>query len=302
MHDLKPTEKIVQVLLELANHPFGKTQEALAEHYNLSTRQVRRYFAVLRSCGFIVEGNSKGLYKLERENHAYEELSDLLHFSEEDNLLLSNAIASITVNTEKRERLLKKLMSVYDFERLGYAYLTSKNLEQLNLLRHSCEQQHQIILRQYRSTNSMDRRDRVVEVFHVEPAEDKFYAYEPASQANRMFKFSRMEAAEITDQPWQYQHLHQMMTLDPFRIFYERQVDIDLRLDLAAFNYLQDYFPIAANTAKPEGQIHYRLQCPVNAAFIGVTNFVLANAGHVEVLAPDAFKAHLNDTIKNLTF
>lgn len=302
MHDLKPTERIVQVLLELANHRFGKTQLELAEKYNISERQVRRYFSVFRSIGFVVASDDKGRFRLEQENREYRELQELLHFSEEDNLLLSRAIDSITTNTRRREQLKRKLLAVYDFERLGYSYLTQKTLNHLQLLRQACSDEHQIILTQYRSTNSMERRDRLVEVFHLDPAEDKVFAFDVEAGANKMFKFSRMNAVLVTSTKWAYTTQHRMLPLDPFRIHDEEQVEIALRLNLAAYNYLQDYFPMAANQAKEDGDTHYQLHCLVNAKFLGITNFILANAGHVQVLSPEPLRQHLNETIKNLTF
>lgn len=294
-------ERTVLMLIDLLETPFGRSKEQLGEKYNLAIRSVEDYFKYYRRCGLILEADEHKRYRLKREQEHYRELKDLLHFTEEDQLDLYQAIDNLPISTKRQANLKRKLSSVYDFRRLGHAYLSREHLTKLDLLEKVYKEDRQIILRDYRSTNSSSRGDRLVEIIDLQPAEDTFQAFDVEEEKIKVFKISRIGALEPTQQSVVFKDRHHIIAVDPFRIYEDVTTFVHIIMDQAALNDLQERFPRAAQLIR-EKRDGFHLQCEVNYRFIGLTNFLLGCPGRVRIVEPAELRVKLREIFQAKNF
>lgn len=294
--------RILRIMRALIEHPNGYTKGELADRYQVSRDTIKRDIEAFRSAGFIVDCDNNHRYKFV-VNQPLKQLKDLLHFSEEDQLLLSRAIDYVGENSSRAVRLKKKLASLYDYRMLGHTYLRKPYLEKFNQLQEAINEKQQVLLLNYRSSNSNVVSDRLVEPFHLNPPEDILQAYDVNRQNIRYFRMSRIMRIRFSGEPWQYEHRHMVMPADPFRIVDRQQVSVHLRLQVGAYNDLIERFPLAAAFAQPAAEENvYDFQCKVNHRFLGLTNFILGTHHQIEVLEPDSLLEHLRSEVEKIQF
>lgn len=294
--------RLLRVMRALLEHPFGYTKRQLADRYGISTDTIERDFEALGSAGFIVRFDGKYRYGF-AEQKPFRQLKDLLHFSEEDQLLLMEVIDQIAPHSKKGASLKRKLASLYDYHRLGLAYLRRPYLSKIDALEAACKEKQQVILQDYHSTNSDQVSDRRVEPFHVNPPEDIVQVFDIDKQDLRYFRISRFTRVQATNTHWTYEHRHFVMPSDPFRIVDAQQTMVHVRLRVGPYNDLMERFPLAKAYVQPAAEPDmYDMQCLVNHRFIGLTNFLLGNFNGVEVVEPEALRDYLNARVQEMKF
>ncbi len=294
--------RLLRIMRALMEHPNGYTKKELAERYNVNPSTIKRDFESFADAGFLTRRDNRHRYKFV-VNRPYKELKDLLHFSEEDQLLLSKAIDHVGEHSKRAGRLKKKLASLYDYHLLGHAYLRKPYLERLDQLQKAINEKQQILLLNYRSSNSNIVSDRLVEPFHVNPPEDILQAYDVNRNDIRYFRVSRISRIRFSGEPWQNEPRHQVMRADPFRIVDNVQVMVHLRLKVGAYNDLIERFPLTASHIQPAVEENlYDFQCLVNHRFLGLSNFILGTHHQVEVLEPESLIEHLQEEVAQMKF
>ena len=103
MSDQAKFQKMLEVLL-LLDCQYGRTIAELSERFEISQRTVYRYLDTFKQVGFVIE-NTNGYFKIDKENATVQEISHLLHFSEEEAFILSKAIHSIEDTDEIKSKL-----------------------------------------------------------------------------------------------------------------------------------------------------------------------------------------------------
>ena len=213
------------------------------------------------------------------------------------------AIDQIAAHTRRGERLKKKLASLYDYHRLGHAYLRKPYLSKVDILLQAKNEKRNVILQDYKSSNSNVISDRMVEPFHPSPPDDVLHAYDLEKKALRHYRISRITRVKLLDEIWQHEGQHQVLLTDPFRIVDSRQEMIHLRLKVGAYNELIERFPLAKAYLTEAEEDIYDFQCMVNHRFIGLTNFILGYYHQlVEVLEPESLLVHLQEEVKKMKF
>ena len=99
----------------------------------------------------------------DKEESTAQDISQLLHFTEEESFILGKAIYAIEDGSEQKNKLVKKLYSLYDFDRVIYAISKKEDTENIYNLIQAIKQQKQVVLKEYRSGHGKDIRDRIVE-------------------------------------------------------------------------------------------------------------------------------------------
>lgn len=296
--------RLLRILFAIVNNPKGYTKRELADRYAKGvTETIKHDFEAFRNAGLRLKYDSNYRYYFEQENQ-YKQLKDLLHFSEEDQIILNQVIDQIDPHGKRGQRLKKKLASLYDFKRLGHAYLRKPYLTKVDLLLQAKEEEKQVILRDYRSSNSNRIADRFVEPFHISPPDDTIQAYDLEEKELRHFRISRVARVNITNDSWQYKGSHVIMRTDPFRIVNNDQVMVHLKLKVGAYNELVERFPLTKSyiTESEEEEV-YDFQCMVNRKFLGLTNFILGfHHQLVEVIHPELLLTHLRKTVAKMDF
>ncbi len=295
--------RVVRVLRALIEHPYGYTKQQLAEKNGVSRDTITGDLQAIESAGFIWRSDGKFRYAFV-EDKPLKQLQDLLHFSEEDQVLLHQAIDSLPATTERQQKLKAKLNALYDFRQLGHAYLRKPYLTKVDLLLQAQSERKQVVLEGYRSSNSNTISDRHVEPFHISPPDDTVQTFDVDKRTVNHFRISRIGRVKLLDEAWQYSGHHNIRHTDPFRIVGNNQIMVHLRLGLGAYNELIERFPVAKGHIEPaheEG--FYDFQCPVNDRFLGLSNFILGfyHQG-IEIVAPESLKEHLRREVSGMGF
>ncbi len=295
--------RIVLVLRAIIEHPYFYTRLALAEKYDVHPDTITGDFKAFANAHFVLDRDKRGRYAFVLDK-PHQQLKDLLHFSAEDQALLYQAIDNLPGQTERQQKLKAKLGSLYDYSRLGHAYLRKPYLAKVDALEQARREKKQVILEAYRSSNSNTISDRLVEPFHVSPADDMVQTFEVDKSKVNHFRLSRFVRVKILDTPWQHEGSHNIRPTDPFRIVGSEQVMVHLRMSVGAFNELVERFPMTRNCIQEaEAAGMYDFQGEVNARFLGLSNFILGfyHQG-IEVVAPDSLRDHLRAVVGKMDF
>lgn len=127
-------QKMLEVFLML-DYKYGRTISELSDRFDIYQRTVYRYYDTFKQVDFVIENNN-GYFRIDKENATAQDISQLLHFTEEEAFILSKTIHAITKKEE------------------------TKNI--YNLIQ-AIKQQKQVVLKEYKSGNSKNIRDRIVE-------------------------------------------------------------------------------------------------------------------------------------------
>jgi len=301
-HEYGYKTRILRILIALYEHN-GYSKRQLAERYNVSKDTISNDFESIRNAGFLLDLDKNYRYKLVLENR-HKQLKELLHFSLEDQELLHQAIDQIAPNTKRAKLLKKKLASLYDFKKLGHAYLRKPYLTKVDKLLQAQKEEKQVILKDYPSSNSNVVADRHVEGFYVNPPEDTLQTYDIDKKGLRHFRISRIKRVIITDIPWQNNGYHVDRRTDPFRIVDNKQEMVSLTLKVGARNELIERFPLTKSYIQ-EGDLTdtFDFQCMVNHRFLGLTNFILGyHHQGIEIVEPESLLEHLREIVGRMTF
>lgn len=293
--------RLLRILFALIDRPYGYTRRQLAELYNVNITTIKADFETFKNAGLLMDKDDNHRYAFQIRK-PFQKLKDLLHFSEEDQYLLNATIDQIAPHSKRGEQLKKKLGSLYDYNRLGHVYLRKPYLTKIDLLKQAKEDKKQVILKDYRSSNSNKVSDRLVEPFHPSPPDDILHAFDIEKQELRHFRISRFTRVKITNTLWEHEHLHVVRPTDPFRIVEPKQMMIHLRLKVGAYNELRERFPLTEAYIQPAAEEdEYDFQCMVNYRFFGLTNFILGHHHQlIEVVSPDSLIEHLQGEIKKM--
>lgn len=295
--------RVVHILRAIIERPYHFTKRALAERHGVSRDTIGGDFHCITTAGFTLERDEKDRYAFVLDK-PHRQLKDLLHFSEEEQTLLHQAIDNLPDFTERHQKLKSKLSALYDFRRLGHAYLRKPYLTKVDSLLQAREEKRQVLLVDYRSSNSNAIGTRLVEPFHISPAEDTLQALDVEKRTLRHFRLSRFSRVQLTDTPWEYEGHHNILPTDPFRIVSADQVNVHLRLGVGAYNELLERFPLTkAYVEESEVPGMFDFQCKVNRGFLGLSNFILGFFHQkIEVVEPEALKEHLREQVRGMNF
>lgn len=299
MDDHAKFERMLQMLLMLSSGIKYSTQE-LSIRFDTSERSVNRYISTFRKVGCIVEC-SQGKYSIPKITEPFKALNELLHFSEEEAFILSKAILSIDENSTMKSKLISKLYSLYDFNRVVDKVVKRSGSDSVYKLIKAIDEKKQVLLRQYRSSNGNIVRDRMVEPYDFATNYSYLWAFEPESQKCKLYRLSRIGAIEVLERDYQYETLHKKMVIDVFRISQPEQIMVKLRLSLRAYNLLLEEYPLSEKYLTPLDDNYWQFYAPV-CGFDGVGRFVTGLCDQVQIEEPESFKTYIREKIKRSKF
>ncbi len=295
--------RIAHLIYSIVERPSYYTKRLLAERHNVSVDTISGDIEAIRTAGFSLNSDGKHRYSFDIDK-PHQQLKDLLHFSEEDQLLLYQAIDNLPAATERQQKLKAKLGSLYDYGRLGHSYLRKPYLTKVDLLEQARQEKKQVVLENYRSSNSNTISDRLVEPIHVSPPDDMVHTFDVDKKVVNHFRISRIARVRLADTPWQYEGHHTSRLTDAFRIVSNDQTSVHLRLSIGACNELTERFPVTKGyIEETDVEGIYDFQCKVNSRFLGLSNFILGfyHQG-IEILQPDTLREHLRAVVNEMNF
>jgi len=299
MTEQKKLSRLLQMLVHL-NQPGGCSISGFAEQHGITERTVYRYFELFRDVGFVLDKN-RGRYKLKSHSKKSNDISKLLHFSEEESYLLQRAITGIDANNGLKQSLINKLYSLYNSRYVAESIINNTNSENIRQLVEAIDNKRQVWLRSYRSANSDKVSDRLVEPLEFTTNYVSVWCFDVEKQRNQVFKTSRIGAVEVLQQRWQHENLHQAGKTDIFRVSGEEKVHVEAELSLRAASLLREEYPLSEKHMIPMAENRYRLEVELYG-FAGITRFALGLADEISILEPQRLREHLNEKVKKISF
>lgn len=287
--DQQKMQRLLRLLMLLS----GKRRYSIKELmgiFEISDRTVYRYLETFETAGFVMDRNN-GTYRLRKDNANTHTLQNLMHFSEEEVLILYETLALIEGTSPVKEQLIRKLNVLYDYKALEQLQ-QSDDLTKIHTLSDAIRNKKQVRLKNYRSSNSDNITDRKVEPFDFLPDYRSVWCYEYEAKCCKQFKIARVQEIEIINRDWENEGVHQIPFTDAFRMSAAKPVaKVEVKLNLKAYNLLLEEFPLARDFIK-EVKKSYELKIQV-AGFQGIGRFVMGLPGEIEVIGPEGFKIFL---------
>lgn len=283
----------IERLLRLMRLMTGNTRYSisnLARRLDISERSVYRYIDTFRAAGFVIKQNGD-CYRLDKSSPYFKDISQLVHFTNEEAYLLKSAIESIDENNLIKQNLRRKLYAVYDYKVLAQVVVHGKNSKNVHALVEAMEQKCQVVLKDYSSAYSGQVADRLVEPFTFTTNYIQLWAYEPASGRNKLYKVSRIGSVSLQG-PWCFESQHKEGYMDVFRMSGFEQIPVHLRLGSQAAHILIEEYPLAEREMSRFSDTQWDFKTAV-CAFEGVGRFVMGLLDDIEVMGPQSFKDYL---------
>ena len=205
-------------LMKLLTSNVNYTVNDLAERLDTSYRSIYRYIETFKEAGFVVHKLEGGVYKLGKESPYFREISQLVHFTDEEAHIVNQLIEGLDDTNMLKQNLRKKLCSVYNCTSMASSVVHGAAASNVNAIIEAIEERKQVVLRNYASGHTGNLRDRVVEPFGFTTNYVQVWCFEPESGMNKLFKTSRIGSVEITDTEWQYIDQHKEGYIDIFRM------------------------------------------------------------------------------------
>ena len=271
--------------------------DALAERLDTSRRTIYRYIETFREAGFVIK-KSGNYIRLDKESPHFKDISQLVHFTEEEAVILKRAIESIDDTNLLKQNLKRKLYTVYDNKVLADTIVRGSNTANVHSLIEAMEQKQQVILHDYRSSHGGVVRDRRVEPFAFTTNYVQVWCYEPESGLNKLFNTARIQSVEVLDTDWQFKELHHEGYIDIFRITGFEQKRVQMELGMMAHNLLIEEYPLATRDLKQIDDNHWLLDTMV-CDYVGIGRFVMGLSEDIKILTPE-FDEYIEQIVNNM--
>ena len=279
--DQPKLERLLRLMkLLTANTTYNIDQ--LAERLQMSRRTVYRYIDTFRDAGFVIK-KSGDCIRLDKESPHFRDISQLVHFTEEEAVILKSAIENIDDNNVLKQNLKRKLYSVYDNKTLADTVVRGKNAPNIRRLIEAIEEQRQAVLHGYQSPHGGEVRDRQVEPFAFTTNYVQVWCYDLESHSNKLFKTSRIGSVELSDAAWEHAAEHDEGFIDVFRMHGGTRRRVRLELGMLAYNLLCEEYPLAERDLKPLGRGRWALDTEV-AGMAGVGRFVVGLLDDIRIV------------------
>src|SRR6056297_13361 len=296
-------QRVLELLLML-NCKYGRSLDEVSQNLDVSKRTAYRYIKTLRNAGFVVdkkESLGKYYYLINQEDSDHRDISELLHFSKEEAYILSKAIHSIDQENELKINLIKKLYSLYDFDRVAVPIIKKENSNTVHALSEAINKKKQVILAGYQSSHSGQVCDREVEPFEFTTNFVSVWCYDLKDEENKIFKTSRIGGVILKQEQWQYENQHESAFMDVFRISSYKKIPLKLSLSLLAMNLLTEEYPLAEKYIRKKSDNSYVFETEV-ASLAGVGRFVLGLVDEIEIHKPESLKEYIREKLAKVKY
>ena len=292
--DQPKLERLLRLMkLLTANTTYNVDQ--LAERLQMSRRTIYRYIDTFREAGFVIK-KAGDCIRLDKESPHFRDISQLVHFTEEEAVILKSAIENIDDTNLLKQNLKRKLYSVYDNKTLADTVVRGKNAPNIRTLIEAIDRQQQAVLHSYQSPHGGEVRDRRVEPFAFTTNYVQVWCYDPEAGACKLFKTSRIGSVELTGEAWKHEAEHREGFIDVFRMHGGARHRVQLELGLLAYNLLCEEYPLAERDVRPAGKGRWLLDTQV-AGFAGVGRFAVGLLDDIRIVDSPELTAYLRDYI-----
>ncbi|HLP05711.1 MAG TPA: WYL domain-containing protein [Paludibacter sp.] len=295
--DQPKLERLLRLMKMLtANNSL--TVDEIADKLNISSRSVYRYVDTFRDAGFVIK-KTNNCPKLDKSSPYFKDISELIHFTEEEAFILKSAIENIDETNLLKQNLKKKLYTVYDYNILAETIVSGKNGRNVGQLVQAIENKKRVVLKNYSSAHGNDIRDREVEAYAFTTNYVQVWCYCPEENKNKLFKISRIGSVEILPEAWQHEPNHQSGYIDVFRMNSDETMPVKLKLGLRAANLLTEEFPLASKYLNKLSDNEWIFESEV-CSYDGVGRFVMGLLDDIEIIETPELQEHIASHLKNI--
>ena len=293
--DQPKIERMLRLMKMLTANTSYSVDE-MAERLAMSRRTIYRYIDTFRDAGFVIK-KSGDCIRLDKASPHFKDISQLVHFTEEEAVILKRAIESIDDTNMLKQNLKRKLYSVYDNKILADTIVRGNNAATVHALIEAIESEQQVILRDYRSSHGGVVRDRQVEPFAFTTNYVQVWCFDTESQSCKLFKLSRIGSVEISEQEWQWEQSHKQGFIDVFRMNGDKRHTVCLKLGILAHNLLVEEYPLAEQYLSPTEDGRWLLQTDV-ANYAGIARFVVGLMDDIEIIDTPELEEYIASYVK----
>jgi len=294
--DQPKIERLLRLMKLLTGNVFYTVSD-LSEKLDMSIRTIYRYIDTFREAGFIVKKQGD-VFRLDKSSPYFKDISQLIHFTEEEAYILKSAIESIDESNLLKQNLKKKLYTVYDYKILADTVVRSKDATNVNRLIEAIENKKQVQLCNYSSAHSKTISNRIVEPFAFTTNYIQMWAYDVKDKQNKLFKIQRIEDVEMLQQTWENSGKHKSGYIDIFRISSFEQIPIKLKLSLRAASLLVEEYPLSEQYLTKISDNEWILETDV-CNFDGVGRFIMGLFDDIEILKSKELKIFINKKLQS---
>lgn len=282
-------------LMKMLTANTSYTVDEMAQRLDMSRRTIYRYIDTFREAGFVIK-KSGNYIRLDKESPHFKDISQLVHFTEEEAVILKRAIESIDDTNLLKLNLKRKLYSVYDNKILADTIVRGSNAATVHTLIEAIEEQRQVILHDYRSSHGGAVRDRRVEPFAFTTNYVQVWCFDTESRSCKLFKLARVGEVELLEQKWQHAESHHRGFIDIFRMNGQQRHRVRLSLGLLARNLLIEEYPLAEEHLLAEDEDRWLLDTEV-ADYAGVARFVVGLMDDIRIIDSPALEQYLAEYV-----
>lgn len=296
--DQPKVERLLR-LMKLMTGNVNYTVNDLAERLGTTYRSIYRYIETFKDAGFVVHKLDGGVYKLGKESPYFKDISQLVHFTDEEAHIVNRLIDGLDDTNMLKQNLRKKLTSVYNCTAVANCIVKGANAQNVNHLVEAISEHRQVVLKGYASSHTGVVRDRVVEPFGFTTNYVQVWCYEPESGMNKLFKTARIGSVEILSEEWQHAEDHNRGYIDIFRMTGFELQRVKLELGMLARNLLVEEYPLAERDIKPLGDGRWLLDTEV-CNYVGVGRFVMGLMDDIRIVGSPEFEAYIAENARKI--
>ena len=292
--DQPKLERLLRLMkLLTANTTYNVDQ--LAERLQMSRRTIYRYIDTFREAGFVIK-KAGDCIRLDKESPHFRDISQLVHFTEEEAVILKSAIENIDDDNLLKQNLKRKLYSVYDNRTLADTIVKGRLSGIVHNLVGAIAEKRQVVLQAYRSARGAAVRDRRVEPFAFTTNYVNIWCYDTEDGLCKLFKTSRIGSVELTAEAWEHGAEHREGFIDVFRMHGGARHRVRLELGLLAYNLLCEEYPLAERDVRPLGRGRWLLDTQV-AGFAGVGRFAVGLLDDIRIVDSPELTGYIREYI-----
>nr|WP_320022517.1 WYL domain-containing protein [uncultured Draconibacterium sp.] len=298
MREQSKVKRLLELLIYLSSGLRYSLSE-IADRFQVSDRTVFRDIKDLREIGFIIPEPNDGRYYVDKNTPYFREISELLHFSKEEAVILQNAIHGVSDENLLKRNLIRKLYALYDFDRVADTIVKPQYSANIHELIKAIKYRNKVILRGYFSANSGQMKDRIVEPFDFTTNYVATWAYDMEDSCCKTFKNARITSVQLLPEPWENERKHRVLPIDVFRISSDKEIPVKLKLSMRAAELLKEEYPLSEEFIKPLTDEKFMFEAKV-AGFEGVGRFVMGLCDEIDVEYPQSLKEFIQNKAKNI--
>ena len=290
--DQPKIERVLRLMKMLTGN-LNYTVDDIAERLEIDKRSVYRYIDTFKEAGFVVMKEG-GVYRLGKESRFFKDISQLIHFSDEEAYIVNSLIDGLSDDNLIKQTLRRKLASVYNCTNMTEIVAKGSHALCINALSEAIKENKQVVLKHYASSNSADIRDRLVEPFGFTTNYVEVWCYDCQTGTNKLFNTARMLSVDVTSAKCKFENEHKAGFVDIFRISSYRQIRVQLELGVMAHNLLLEEFPLGERDCTPIDETHWMLDTKVSS-YAGVGRFVIGLMDDIKIISSPGLEKYIKD-------